>query len=89
MAKMEFIEKPVVTDKIVLHSCCATCSSALVDYLLEEKITPLIYYYNPNIFPREEYNIRKEENKRYATALGLMFLIQITTTGNGKMKPGV
>lgn len=34
-------------------------------------ITPTIYYCNPNIFPKEEYEIRKDECTRYAQALGL------------------
>jgi predicted adenine nucleotide alpha hydrolase (AANH) superfamily ATPase len=34
-------------------------------------ITPVIYYCNPNIYPREEYEIRKDECTRYARALGL------------------
>lgn len=71
--KKKFIP-PLKTSKIVLHSCCAPCSSALVEYLLNNGITPTIFYYNPNIFPEEEYLIRKEENKRYATALGLAFV---------------
>ena len=34
-------------------------------------ITPVIYYCNPNIYPLEEYNIRKDECTRYAQSLGL------------------
>ncbi len=71
MSKVKFTEKPVDTDKIVVHACCAPCSTAMVDYLLECNITPVIFYYNPNIFPEEEYNIRKTENQRYIQTLGL------------------
>lgn len=74
MFKKALFPLPVETDKIVLHSCCAPCSTAMVDYLVEQDIKPLIYYYNPNIFPQEEYDIRKAENKRYAEALGLDFV---------------
>jgi hypothetical protein len=73
MSKSKFTDIPVDTDKIVLHSCCAPCSTALIDYLLEQSIMPVIYYFNPNIFPQEEYEIRKAENKRYAKALSLEF----------------
>ena len=38
---------------------------------MKEGITPVIYYCNPNIYPLEEYNIRKEECTRYAQSLGL------------------
>ena len=40
---------------------------------MQQGISPVIFYFNPNIFPKEEYNIRKSENKRYAEALGLEF----------------
>ena len=38
---------------------------------MQNGITPVIYYCNPNIYPHEEYEIRKEECTRYAQALGL------------------
>lgn len=72
--KKNFLIPPVEVDQIVLHSCCAPCSSAMVDALLAHGIRPLIYYYNPNIFPEEEYEIRKSENKRYADSLGIDFV---------------
>ncbi len=57
--------------KVLLHTCCAPCSSAIIEALLQNGITPVIYYCNPNIYPREEYEIRKDECTRYAQALGL------------------
>ena len=57
--------------KVLLHTCCAPCSSAIIECLMNNGITPVIYYCNPNIFPQEEYEIRKEECSRYAKALGL------------------
>lgn len=74
MSKQKSTDIPVDTDKVVVHSCCAPCSTALVDYLLEQNIIPIIYYYNPNIFPQKEYDIRKNENKRYAEALNIEFV---------------
>ena len=56
---------------MLLHTCCAPCSSAIIECLLQNGITPVIYYCNPNIFPQEEYEIRKDECTRYAEALGL------------------
>ena len=38
---------------------------------MKHGITPTIYYCNPNIYPREEYDIRKNECSRYAQSLGL------------------
>ena len=74
MKLQEIMTPPQRTDRIVLHACCAPCSSGIVDALLEFGFKPLIFYYNPNIFPQEEYEIRKEESKRYAKSLGLEFV---------------
>lgn len=53
---------------LLLHTCCAPCSSAVIERLLPYfEIT--VYYYNPNIEPYEEYIKRKEEQKRYLTEL--------------------
>ena len=65
------IEAPLGETKVLLHTCCAPCSSAIIEAMMKNGITPVIYYYNPNIYPVEEYEIRKNECKRYAEALGL------------------
>ena len=57
--------------KILLHCCCAPCSSAIIEWMLANGIRPTLFYYNPNIFPEEEYRIRKNELTRYAEKLGL------------------
>ena len=57
-----------------MHACCAPCSSAIVEWLVQHEIRPTIFYYNPNIWPREEYNIRKNESKRHAESLGLRWV---------------
>ena len=59
---------------MLLHACCAPCSSAIVEWLLAHEIEPIIYYYNPNIYPREEYEIRKNESKRHADSLGVQWI---------------
>ena len=49
---------------LMLHSCCAPCSSYVLEYLSHYfKIT--VFYYNPNIYPDEEYIKRKEEQKKF------------------------
>ena len=51
------------TPTLLLHSCCAPCSSYVLNYLSKYfKITVL--YYNPNISPKEEYEKRKQEQIR-------------------------
>lgn len=53
-------------EKLILHSCCAPCSGEIMERLLQSGIDYTIYFYNPNIHPRQEYEIRKEENIRFA-----------------------
>jgi predicted adenine nucleotide alpha hydrolase (AANH) superfamily ATPase len=42
--------------------------------MLAHDIKPTIFYYNPNIYPREEYEIRKNESKRHAESLGVQWI---------------
>lgn len=49
---------------ILLHSCCAPCSSSVITRL-KDYFNITILYYNPNIEPEEEYLKRKEEQKRF------------------------
>lgn len=65
------VSAPQGAETVLLHTCCAPCSSAIIECLLHNGIRPTIYYCNPNIFPEEEYIIRKNECTRYAEALGL------------------
>ncbi len=57
--------------KVLLHCCCAPCSSAILEWMLQNDVVPVIYYCNPNIYPLEEYEIRKNEITRYAQQLGI------------------
>lgn len=69
---MEFhLDVPEGVSEVLLHTCCAPCSSAIIECMLKNGIRPVIYYCNPNIYPYEEYEIRKNECTRYAQALGL------------------
>ena len=74
MSKQPAIIVPDGCVRVLLHACCAPCSSAIVEWLLAHDITPVIYYYNPNIYPREEYEIRKNESKRHAESLGILWI---------------
>ena len=65
------IEVPGGADRILLHACCAPCSSAIVECLMERGIRPVIFYSNSNIFPREEYDHRLNECIRYARKWGV------------------
>ena len=65
---------PEGIEEVLLHACCAPCSSAIVEWLIAHHIRPTIYYFNPNIFPEQEYIIRKNESKRHAESLGLTWI---------------
>lgn len=65
------LEVPGGARKILLHACCAPCSGAIVECLMERGVTPVIFYSNSNIFPREEYEHRREECIRYARKWGV------------------
>ena len=57
------ISEKNITPTLLLHSCCAPCSSYVLTYLAEYfKIT--VFYYNPNIYPESEYVYRVNEVKR-------------------------
>lgn len=61
--ELNIIKEKKITPTLLLHSCCAPCSSYVIEYLSNYfKIT--ILYYNPNISPQEEYEKRKEEQIR-------------------------
>ena len=69
------IQSPLPGDsRVLLHSCCAPCSSAIVECMMANGLRPTMFYYNPNIYPREEYDIRKQEAIRFTTSLGLDFV---------------
>ena len=61
---------------LLLHSCCAPCSSYVLEYLSNYfKIT--VYYYNPNISPYEEYLKRKEEQIRLINTMKTKYKVDI------------
>ena len=68
------INIPEGCTEVLLHACCAPCSSAIVEWMLANGVRPTIFYYNPNIWPREEYEIRKNESKRHAEGLGIQWI---------------
>ena len=56
--------------KLLLHVCCAPCTTSPVERLKDEyEITA--FFYNPNIYPREEYYRRLEETRKYCGEIGI------------------
>ncbi|MFO7915119.1 MAG: epoxyqueuosine reductase QueH [Candidatus Krumholzibacteriales bacterium] len=54
---------------ILLHTCCACCASYVIPHLQDRYIVKTLFF-NPNIQPEEEYNIRLEEMKLVAKRFG-------------------
>ena len=55
--------------KLLLHACCAPCSSATLERLAEHFALTILYY-NPNIYPPEEYHRREAELERFVEQAG-------------------
>lgn len=69
-------EKNGVVPSLLLHSCCAPCSSYCLEYLSNHfKITVL--YYNPNLYPSEEYERRVGEQRKLVSALPAKYPISL------------
>lgn len=51
--------------KVLLHACCAPCSSAIVECMLRNGMKPTVFFSNSNIYPAGEYDIRKKELIRF------------------------
>ena len=66
--KLLEIKNNNIKPKLLLHSCCAPCSSYVLMYL-SEFFNINVFYYNPNIFPDLEYSRRKSEQKRMLTQM--------------------
>lgn len=82
---LEGIEKERRTPRLFLHSCCAPCSSYVLEYLSRYfEIT--VFFYNPNISPAEEYEKRVEEIRRM---IGEMEFVHPVELVEGEYDPQV
>lgn len=68
------LEPPHGDKKVLLHSCCAPCSGEVMERMLESGIDLTIFFYNPNIHPKKEYELRKNENIRFAEKMDIPFI---------------
>jgi epoxyqueuosine reductase len=71
MLDRPILELPDAGSKLLLHSCCAPCSGEVMEALLASNIDFSIFFYNPNIHPSQEYDIRKQENTQFAKKHGI------------------
>ena len=56
---------------ILLHACCAPCSGAVLECLVQNGLRPVVFFSNSNIVPKEEYDLRLGELVRYCRSLGV------------------
>ena len=71
--RKEKILPPNGHESLLLHSCCAPCAGEMMEAMIESGVNLTVFFYNPNIHPREEYSIRKNENIRYCEKWGIPF----------------
>ena len=74
MLEREQLVLPNGADKLLLHSCCAPCSGEVMEALIASTIDFSIFFYNPNIHPVQEYEIRKQENITFAEKHDIPFI---------------
>jgi epoxyqueuosine reductase len=60
--------------KLLLHSCCAPCSGEVMEAMVASGIDLTVFFYNPNIHPKKEYEIRKNENIRFCESMNIPFV---------------
>ncbi|NNC24480.1 epoxyqueuosine reductase QueH [Salinisphaera sp. USBA-960] len=65
------LETPEPGAKLLLHSCCAPCGGEILEAVTAAGIDTTVYFYNPNIHPAAEYEMRKDEDKRFCDKLGV------------------
>ena len=64
------ISKLTDRPRLALHSCCGPCSSYVMEYL-SKYFDITLFYYNPNIYPEEEYQHRLSEQLRLCEIFGI------------------
>lgn len=60
--------------EVLLHACCAPCSSAIVECMLRNGMKPTVFFSNSNIYPFQEYETRKQEIIRFLAQQGVPYI---------------
>jgi predicted adenine nucleotide alpha hydrolase (AANH) superfamily ATPase len=68
--------------RVLMHSCCAPCAGEIMEAMVASGIDLTIFFYNPNIHPRHEYEIRKQENIDFAQKMNIPFIDADYDTSN-------
>ena len=61
-------------ERLLLHSCCAPCSSGVLEQLIKD-YDVTVFFYNPNMDSEEEYDKRAKEQMRFLQQLGISYVI--------------
>ncbi len=61
--------------KILLHACCAVCMAYPIS-LLKEDYEPIVFFFNPNIYPMQEHDRRKDELVKYCNTMGYEYIVE-------------
>lgn len=61
--------------KVLLHICCGICAAGAVNRLREDNFEIIGYFYNPNIHPEEEYNLRLQAAKELASKMNFELIV--------------
>ena len=69
-----YLKLPKNKNRLLLHSCCAPCSGEIIQRLVDSSINFSVFFYNPNIHPLKEYEIRKKENIKFAEKNNIPFI---------------
>ncbi len=79
-----------IKGKILLLVCCAPCCAGAVDFIAKHKLDITLFFYNPNIYPEEEYIKRKNEVIRLAKLYNISFIdTDYTPTDYQKVTTGL
>lgn len=62
--------------KILLHACCAICSAHPIKHIREIGYEPVVYFYNPNIYPQSEWEKRLEAQKKLCESLNCELIVE-------------
>lgn len=65
-----------MNNKLLLHCCCAPCAAYSIKFLKEQGYDVTLFFYNPNIFPKEEYGRRLSELEKFAQNENYQLIIQ-------------
>jgi hypothetical protein len=74
MTERQKLPIPDGVERVLLHTCCAPCSGEVIEAMQAAGLDLTIFFYNPNIHPREEYERRKAENIRFAGSKNIPFI---------------